>query len=421
MEYTTKTRSLFATLQLTAGLCLITSQLQSGDWPHWRGPNRDGTAQETGLARMWSAEGPKLLWQLNDLGYGFGTPAIVGDLVFVVSNEGMDNEYVKALRLDDGKEVWTTSIGKVGKPDQRPNYPGARSTPAIVGEFVYALGSDGDLVCLSKASGEVRWKRSLESDFGGISGKWAYAESPLVDEDLVVITPSGEDATMVALNKNTGELVWKTAISGNKEAGYASAVIAVAGSLKQYVAFLGSGLVGLDPKSGSVLWEYDRINGNSQTTPVAHHGFVYTSANRSGAALVRLSAEQGGVDAEEVYFNNKLPSGTGGTVVIGDHLYGSGGSTLMCVNFSTGELVWEERSLEGASICAADGMLFLHGTKGDMALIEASPEGYREVGRFDLPNQPDRGRGGRAMTAPVVANGKLFVRDLGALWCYDIK
>ena len=184
------------------------------DWPQWRGPERDGTSKETGLLKQWPAAGPKLLWQVNDIGDGYATPVVVGSRIYVMSNRGMENEFVQALSAQDGKVIWTTRVGNVGNPKQEPPFPAARSTPTVDGDFLYALGSDGDLACLETKTGKLRWSKSIRKEFGGQPGEWAYAESPLVDGDAVVVTPGGAQATMAALNKKTGAVIWKSAIPG---------------------------------------------------------------------------------------------------------------------------------------------------------------------------------------------------------------
>jgi outer membrane protein assembly factor BamB len=154
------------------------SVTKPSDWPQWRGPERNGISKETGLLKQWPAGGPKLLWQLNDIGDGFSGPSVVGTRIYLMSNRGMDNEFVQALSTQDGKVIWTTRIGNVGNPDQNPNYPKARSTPTVDGNFIYALGSDGDLACLEAKSGKIRWQTSLRKEFAGQPHEWAYAESP---------------------------------------------------------------------------------------------------------------------------------------------------------------------------------------------------------------------------------------------------
>jgi outer membrane protein assembly factor BamB len=399
------------------------------DWPQWRGPNRDGVSKESGLLKQWPKEGPKLLWQLNDIGDGYSGPSVVGTRMYLMSNRGMENEFVQALSTQDGKVIWTTRVGNVGNPTQEPNFPKARSTPTVDGNFIYALGSDGDLVCLELTSGKMRWQKSLRKDFGGQPHDWAYAESPLVDGDVLVVTPGGAEATMVALNKKTGALIWKSAIPGGDPAGYASPIVAEGGGRKQYVTFLSRGLVGVDAKTGQFLWRYKEVvKGPAQVfTPVARDGYVYAGALGVGGGAVRLKADGNGVVAEQVYFARGLPNGFGGAVLIGEYLYGTepADQQTVAVEFTTGKVIWKADGLGRASVAYADGLLYLHAWKGDVGLAEATPEGYREKGRFTPPDQPKPNAGtpysDTAYAHPVIANGRLYIRDAGMLWAYDIK
>ncbi|HEX8494794.1 MAG TPA: PQQ-binding-like beta-propeller repeat protein [Pyrinomonadaceae bacterium] len=401
----------------------------TSDWPQWRGPERNGISKERGLLKQWPKEGPKLLWQVNDIGDGYSTPVVVGKRLYLMSNRGMDNEFVQALSTQDGKPIWTTRVGNVGNPDQSPPYAKARSTPTVDGDFIYALGSDGDLACLEAKSGKIRWQKSIRKEFGGQPGTWAYAESPLVDGDVVVVTPGGADATLVALNKKTGALIWKSAVPGGDPAGYASAIVVQGGGRKQYVQFLSKGMVGVDAKTGQFLWRYKEVaKGPAQYfTPIGRDGYVYGGALGVGGGLVRLKADGGGVAAEQVYFERGLPNGIGGAVLVGDYLYGSdiAPGELVAIEFTTGKVKWKAESIGRLSIAYADGLLYLHGLNGDFALAEATPEGYREKGRFTPPNQPKHKQVGpypeMSFAYPVIANGRLYIRDLGTLWAYDIK
>jgi outer membrane protein assembly factor BamB len=401
----------------------------TSDWPQWRGPERNGTSKESGLLKQWPAGGPKLLWQVNDIGDGYSTPAVVGTRIYLMSNHGMENEFVQALSTQDGKPVWITRVGNVGNPNQNPPYPKARSTPTIDGNFIYALGSDGDLACLEAKSGKIRWQKNIRKEFGGLPGEWAYAESPLVDGDMVVVTPGGPQATLVALNKKTGAVIWKSAVPGGDPAGYASAIVVQGGGRKQYVQFLSKGMVGVDAKTGQFLWRYKEVaKGPAQYfTPVGRGGYVYGGALGVGGGLVLLKPVGGGVAAEQVYFERGLPNGLGGAVVVGDTLYGEDmpGSVFVAAEFATGKVKWKAESIGRTSVAYADGHLYLHGTNGDVALVEATPEGYREKGRFTPPAQPKKKQVGPypegAFAYPVIANGRLYIRDLGTLWVYDIK
>ena len=398
----------------------------TSDWPQWRGPQRNGISQESGLLKQWPAEGPKLLWQVNDIGDGYSTPVVVGTRIYMMSNLGLENEFVQALSTEDGKSVWTSRIGNVGNP-QDVFYPMAKSTPTVDGEFIYALGSDGDLTCLAARSGKIRWQKNIKKEFGGKPGIWSYAESPLIDGDAVVVTPGGEQATILALNKKTGAVIWKSAVPGGEQAGYASAIVVEAGGRKQYVQFLSKGIVGVDAKTGQFLWRYAEVaKGMAQmVTPVARDGYVYGGANSIGGGLVRLKSDGGGVIAEQVYFERGLPNSIGGSVLVGGYLYGTAGAGLVAVEFTTGKVKWQAESIGRGSVAYADGLLYLHGENGDVALVEATPEAYSEKGKFTPPNQPKHKKEGQygegAYAYPVIANGRLYIRDLDTLWAYDIK
>jgi outer membrane protein assembly factor BamB len=405
------------------GSVTFANAVQALDWAQWRGPNRDGISDETGLLQSWPSEGPPLLWQADGLGDGYSSPAVVGDRFYLLGSEGLDNEFVQARSTADGSKIWIQKIGKVGNPDQRPPYPGARSTPTVDGDRVYALGSDGDLVCLSADSGNIVWQKNVRTEFGGLPGEWAYSESPLIDGDAVVVTPGGPEATLLKLNKATGEVIWKAPLEGGEEAAYSSIVPATLAGHRQYVQFLQKGVVGVNAESGELLWRYDRTAKGSLAnipTPVVHGDMVYTAAGKAGGAVVKIVADGDGLAAEELYFDGKLPRAIGGSVLVGDHLYGTASDSLMCVELATGEVVWRDRALGAASICVADGCLYLHGENGDVALVKATPEKYELLGRFTPPNPPEAGSS-KSWAYPVIADGRLYIFNFGTMWCFDVK
>lgn len=405
------------------GAMLCGTLARAEDWPQWRGPNRDGISKETGLLAQWPKDGPKLLWQVKNLGGGYSTPSVKGDRLYLINNEGLENEFVRCLAVSDGKQLWSTRIGKVGEPNQKPSYPGARSTATVDGNLVYALGSDGDLVCLESENGKVRWQKNVRNDFSGKPGRWAYSESPLVDGNMVVCTPGGETATMLALDKKNGEVIWKSPVPGGDAAGYASIVIGNMAGRKQYVQFVEKGLIGVDASTGKLLWRYDRVGQGSPAnipTPVVFEDYVFAGANRTGGALVKVAEKEGNFTAEEVYFENKMPTGIGGVVKVGKELYGTSGRAMLCLDFMTGQIRWEEGGIGAASSLFAGGHIYLHGENGQVAMVEATPEGYREKGRFTPPEMPDRGQS-KSWSYPVLANGRLYIHDLGTVWCYDVS
>ena len=406
-------------------VALQLAPLAAHDWPQWRGPQRNGVSEETGLLKEWPQGGPKLRWQLKDIGSGYAAPVVVGERIYVLGNEGLDNEFIQALSTEDGARLWRTGLGKVGNPDQKPNFPAARSTPTVDGELVFALGSDGDLACVAASSGEVQWRKNLRTDFGGKPGDWAYSESPLIDGDLLVCTPGGFEATLVGLNKRTGETIWKTALPEGDEAAYASAISVNAAGRKQYVQMLQKGLVGLDAQSGKLLWRYDqtisKFNANIPT-PIAHDGTVYSAGAGTGGGVVRIESKDGSITAEPGYFSPKMPTSIGGAVLVGEYLYGTSGQAMLCVEFATGNVKWEERALGAGSLIYADDRVYLHAESGEVGLVDASPEGYVERGRFRPPDAPGRaGPMEKAWAYPVLAEGRLYVRDHGSLWCYDVR
>lgn len=348
----------------------------------------------------------------------------MGDRIYLLGTEGAE-ESVRALAVKDGSRVWAAKLGKVGHPEQQPSYPGARSTPTVDGKFLFALGSDGDLVCLETANGKEVWRKQLRTDFGGKYGEWAYAESPLVDGDKMIVTPGGTNATVVALNKKTGDVIWKCAVPEGSAAGYSSVIIAEFAGVKQYVQFLTSGLMGVDVQSGKLLWCYEKSGKSSPAviiTPLVSAGMIYSGAFRATTALIKPVRKDGAFTVEEIYSNGKLPVGPGGVVKVGDYFYGSGGSTAMCVEFKTGTVKWEERSIGAGSLLVVDQRIYSHTESGDVVLFAPSAEGYREKGRFTPPGVPSRANPmEKAWAYPVIANGKLDIRDKQSLWCYDVK
>jgi outer membrane protein assembly factor BamB len=400
----------------------LATTVSAADWPQWRGPARTAVSAETGLLPAWPAEGPRLVWRVDDLGAGFSTPTVAGDRLYVLVNRGVQDEWLQARATADGKLAWEVRLGSVGNPDQQPSYPAARSTPTVTADTVYALGSDGDLVAVDRRSGTERWRKQLRRDFGGKAGTWAYAESPLVDGQTVVVSPGGETA-LVALDAKTGQERWRTRIAAPEDAAYSSAIAVQTGAARQYVQFLQKGLVGVDARTGALLWRYDEpANGSAanMATPIAKDDVIFATTNQAGGGFVRLAAGPGGVTATPLHFDKKIGIGIGGAVLVGDHVYGANTAGLLAFAWPTGAIAWQHRSVGAGAVAVADGRLYVHGENGEVALVEVSPTEYRERGRFTPPNAPDRGKA-KAWAHPVVANGRLYLRDLNVLWAYDIR
>ena len=401
----------------------------AADWPQWRGPNRDAVSGETGLLPEWKPAGPPLAWKATGLGGGFSSVAISGGRIFTMGDQG-DTQLVVALDPANGKTLWTAKVGPVW-PDE---YGGPRGTPTVDGELLYAIGTEGDLVCLESATGKERWRRSLPRDFGGqMMSIWKFSESPLVDGDRLVFTPGARDAALVALDKKTGKEVWRTAIpdlgrKGKDGAAYASIVVSEGAGVRQYVQLMGRGLVGVRAADGKLLWSYNRIANDVANipTPIVRGDFVFTSTGyQTGSALLKLVRSGDGLTAQEVYFLDAktLQSHHGGLVLVGDHIYGGHGHNKgfpICVEMATGKVVWggdiRNAGTGSAAVMFADGHLYFRYQNGLVVLIEATPAGYREKGSFTIPEVKNP-----SWPHPVIAGGRLYLREQDALYCYDVR
>lgn len=394
----------------------------AADWPQWMGPNRDGVSTETGLLKSWPKDGPKVKWKAKNLGEGYSAPAVAKGKIYLLSSlDGQ--EVVIALDEKDGKQLWTTKLGKIGV-NNGPNYPGPRGTPTVDGDKLFALSSNGDLACLELTKGDIVWKKNLAADFGGKPGNWAYSESPLVDGDVVFCSPGGKTATVVAFKKADGTPAWKTAVPGGDNAAYGSPIKVEVGGVKQYVAFLGNGLVGVNAADGKFLWRYAGPSNKTANipSPLFHDGVIFgVSGYGKGAGAAKVAGTGEKFTAEQVWFSDQMVSQIGGYVRVGDHLYGmgsggKGGAELQCVEFATGKIVWKNKSVGAGALCVADGLLYVRGQGGQVALVEPSATAYKELGKF---SQTDRSKK-PAWPYPVVANGCLYLRDMDVLIAYEV-
>jgi outer membrane protein assembly factor BamB len=388
--------------------------LLASDWPQWRGLSRDDISTEQGLLKEWPADGPPVAWKATGLGEGDAGISVAGGRVFTMGDKDQ-SAFVLCLDASDGKLIWTAKIGLAGGDP-----PGPRGTPTLEAGQVYVLGQLGDLVCLEALNGKENWRKNLIGDFGGKCGGWKYAESPLVDGDKLICTPGGSRGSMVALNKKTGELLWQTKEFADS-AEYSSPIVGEIGGVRQYIQLTGEDVVGVDPNTGMLLWRAPR-RGSTATipTPIFHDNCVYVASGYGiGCNLFKITGTGGEFKADSVYANKVMVNHHGGVVLVGDYLYGfSDGKGWVCQEFKTGNLVWSNRGIGKGSLTYADGHLYLRaeGREGTLALIEASPAGYKETGRFD---QPDRSAK-ESWPHPVIANGKLFIRDQDVLLCFDV-
>lgn len=409
-----------AVVLFAGAVCL---PLHAADWPQWQGPDRTNVSTETGLLAKWPPQGPKLLWIFTDTGAGFSEPAIVGDRMYTMGAD-QNTEQLFCIDLQSQKKLWSVEIGPRFINDW---CDGPRGTPTVDGDRIFAMGGQGNLVCVKAGSGEKLWTKSMQRDLGGkmMSG-WGYTESPLVDGDMVVCTPGGKQGTLAALDKNTGEVRWRSQ-DFTDDAGYSSLVVSEAGGIRQYVQRTGKSVSGVAAKDGRLLWRFAHsANVAAIPTPIVANNYVYsTSGYGAGCVLIRLTPDGQGIKAEQVYANKDMTNHHGGVVKVGDHVYGySDRGGWECMEFLTGKVVWKESSkLRKGSITCADGRLYCYSENdGTVALIEASPAGWKESGRFKIPQQTKLPRKrGKIWSHPVVANGRLYLRDQNLIFCYQVK
>ena len=406
-----------------------TAELLTGDWPQFHGPARDAICREEGLLQAWPEGGPPLVWTLKGLGRGYSSIAIADGRLFTMGDRdgpnGEEMQFVIAFDLGSRKELWAAEVG----PPHADGGP--RCTPTVDGSLLYALGTSGDLVCVAVDSGEVQWRRNLAEDFEGqVMAVWKFSESPLVDGDRVICTPGGPEAMMVALDKRTGDLIWKSAIpelgdNGVDGAGYASAVAAEIGGTRQYVQLVGRGVIGVDAETGRFLWGYNNVANTvaNITSPIVRGDYVFaTTAYNTGSALLKISRDGDTFQAEEVYFISfrDFQNHHGGVVMLGGYIYGGHGPNKgdpACVEFGTGQVVWKQRAPArgSAAVLYADGHLIFRYDRGELVLIEATPDELRIKGQFTAAEDQ-----GPAWSHPVIHQGHLFLRHADSLFCYDL-
>lgn len=388
------------------------------DWPQWRGPKRDDISTETGLLKAWPEGGPPRAWMFENCGLGYGGPSLVGGRMFILGTRD-DKEVLFAIDATSGEEQWMAPVGEIYENDWGN---GPRSTPTVENGMVYAMGAQGNLVCVRADDGAVVWTKAMQ-DLGGKIPKWGYAESPFVYKNTVLCTPGGKQGALAALDKATGNVIWQNA-DATGEAHYASIVAMNHSGHEDCVQLLVDQLVGFDPATGKILWSEPWPKPVATIpTPVVKDNFAYaTCAYGTGCMLVEVGADH---VPTKVYDNKVMKNKHGGVILVGDHIFGhSDGVGWMCQDFKSGEQVWREREkLEAGAVAYAEGMLYCVGEdSGDVVLIEASTEGWKEHGRFKLdPQTTLRKDKGRIWVHPVISGGMLILRDQNFVYCYDIR
>jgi len=398
-------------LALVALLCFVGQVMAqaNANWPQWRGPNRDGISKETGLLKQWPTDGPPLVWKAKGAGTGYSSFSIANGKLYTMGLRG-DREFVIAFDVATGKEAWATAHGGAFRNDRGD---GPRGTPTVDGDRVYSLGGNGDLSAIDARTGKLIWSKNVLETFGGSNITWGISESPLVLGNKVLVNAGGSDASIVALNKSDGSVIWK---SQSDRAGYSSAIPLTLNGLTQVVFFTGRRAVGLDANDGRLLWEYAKPSNRTANaaTPIARGNRVFISSDYgTGGGVVEIKPDN---TAQEIWFSNDMRNHHSSSVLIGDHLYGFSGSILTAMKFDTGEIAWRDRSVGKGSLVAADGHLYLFSENGVVGLVEVTPAGYKEKGRFRIQQDSLP-----TWSHPVVAGGRLYLRDQDTIYAFDVR
>jgi outer membrane protein assembly factor BamB len=389
-------------------ILILAFSAMAADWPQWRGPNRDGISSETGLLSSWPSGGPKIVWKTSGLGVGYSSFSIVGGRMYTQGQRGKQ-EFVLALDVKTGNKLWETVTSRDFENDRGS---GPRGTPTFDNGKLYAMTGEGTVVCLDAATGKIVWQIDSVKKFGGSIPHWGYSESPLIDGDRVIVMPGGRGASLVSLDKKTGEVQWKT---GDDHAGYSSAILADVGGSKQVIVLSSQSAFGVQEATGELLWRYGKVANNvaNIATPIYHDGAVFlSSAYDTGCALLKLNPK----GMQEVYFNRDMMNHYSSSVLVDGILYGYSNQFLVAMDFKTGKQLWKNRSVGKGSVTYADKHLYALGEDGMVGLIDATPDAYKEVSRFEYQ------KGSLPSWSPlVISDGRMYLRDQDNLTSYDIK
>jgi outer membrane protein assembly factor BamB len=404
----------------------VASLVKSHDWPQWRGPNRDGFSLEKNLCKAWTTQGPPELWR-KSIGRGFSSVVVVGDRLYTMdeavtpnddpnSKSAKPGEGVLCLDANSGRRLWR--FLSPNSYEERFG-SGPRSTPAIDGDHVYAVGATGLLYCLSAETGQLFWQRDLWAEFSGRPMRYGVSFSPLVEGDLVITTPGGPNGNcVVALNKHTGDVVWK---SLDDAMGYSSPIAATFAGVRQILIFTNTELVSLSLADGQIYWRYpwETTGGFNIATPITFCDCVFISSGYGkGCALLEVTRGAGGsLIADRVYEHNRMRNHFASSVRYGDYLYGFDQTDLVCMGIRSGKVMWRQkgyRDFGKASLLVADGQLIVMGESGKLFLADANSAGYFEKASFQISRN-------KCWTAPIVAQGKLFVRTESEIICIDVR
>ncbi len=396
---------------LVMTLSLIIGSLIAQEIAQWRGPNRDGKYPDTGLMKQWPEEGPQMLWHYDDLGLGHGSAGVTSDRIFTSGTDEDGNGFVVALN-HDGEKMWQTSIGE----EWMDSFEGTRSTPLVYGDKLYIMSSYGYLACMRTEDGKIIWDVDLFKDYDGVNIKWGVTENLLIDGEKLFVTPGGEKNNVLALNKDTGELIWSS--KGNSEiSAYCSPIVVDRGLTRLLITQTAESILGLDAKTGEVFWTFDHPNKYSvqANAPTYQDGKVYIVSGY-GKGGVQLQISEDGKSVTELWRNRTLDDRMGGVVLVDGRIYGSGDKkSWHCLDWETGEELYKSRMFKNGNIIYVDGLLYCYSEAGKVGIVDPKSNDYSLISTFDVPF------GEKWHWAHlVIYDKKLYVRHDNSLMVYDI-
>lgn len=393
---------------LAVTCCFLPSVLCAADWPHFYGPASNGFAPDKGINKTWTKNAPRTLWKVPMSDRGYSGPSIALGKVFIIDHQGAQ-DIVRALDVNNGRQVWEYRYNDAASS----NYGFARTTPTVDWSKLYTLSRQGTLNCLDADTGHLLWTKNIIKEFGGKLPTWFLATSPVIDGNKVIVCPGGKDAAVVALDKNNGRLIWKG--GGSDTPGYATPVLATINGRYQYVVFTAFSLIGVDANNGKLLWSFPWKTGcdvNAAMPIVIGNSVFITSGYGHGCALIDVA----GGAAKVRWQTRDIQSHFNAPILANGYIYGdSDPGNLVCLEAKTGKLCWKQSGFEKGGLIGVDGaILAFSGNTGDLVMVKLSPTRYQELGRF-------RPLGGQSWSPPVVANGKLFIRNTSTLACLALR
>jgi len=399
----------YLTILVAALSVILCSTTFAADWPAFRGPYASGISPETGINKSWKQHPPKMLWKINMRDDGFAGPCVSNGLMIVIDHRG-DDDRVRAINTSSGKGMWQFKYSEPGGS----NYGFSRSTPTVSAGKVYVASRFGKIFCLSFSNGKKLWERDLAASYGGGKPNWDYAWSPLVDGNKVIVLPGGPNAGVVALDASSGKTLWQG--GGNDKSGYATPVKATINGKAQYVVFTASNLIGVDAGNGHILWGGSwktNFDVNAATPIVIGNSVFITSGYGTGCARVGISKSG---RASFIWKNKEIQSHFNTPVASKGYIYGTTDpGDLVCLDAATGRAQWRQPGFEKGGVCAVDGTIIaINGADGDVVMLSMSPSKFQELGRM-------KPLGGQSWTAPIVADGKLIVRNKTTVACFSLK